>query len=126
MNRPLYCPSLRQTGILAAAALGAFGYALYLRYGVIEQSAIGIACGVNTSGWLCMSRRTAIMLFTVSSFGGVAVGAALLNLFRPSVLLWLIGLIAAGFGVVLYNTGLSALAVALLILSLARAAPEPE
>ena len=33
---------------------------------------------------------------------------------------------AAGFGVVLYNVGLAGIAVALLILSLARRAPAPE
>jgi hypothetical protein len=34
-----------------------------------------------------------------------------------------LGIAAAGFGIVLYNVGLSALAVALLMLSLARRAP---
>ena len=59
-------------------------------------------------------------------FGFVALGAALLNLLRPSLVLCALALIAAGFGLVLYNAALSALAVALLILSLARPAPEPE
>jgi hypothetical protein len=59
-------------------------------------------------------------------FGIVAICAALLNLLRPSLLLCAIALIAGGFGIVLYNVALSALAVALLILSLARPAPEPD
>ena len=66
------------------------------------------------------------MLFTPSVFGAVALGAALLNLVRPSVLLCAVALIAAGFGLVLYNAALSALAVAVLILSLARPAPEQD
>ncbi len=106
--------------------LAAFAYALFLRHRVIEQSSVGIACETFASGWLCGSRRTAIALYTPSVFGAVALGAALLNLVRPSILLCAISLIACGFGLVLYNAALSALAVAILILSLARAAPEPE
>ena len=51
---------------------------------------------------------------------------ALLNLLRPSLVLFAVALAAAGFGIVLYNIALSALAVGLLILSLARPAPEPD
>jgi multisubunit Na+/H+ antiporter MnhE subunit len=104
----------------------AVGYALYLRYQVIEQSAVGIACETAPATWLCSSRRTAILLFTPSAFGAVAIVAALLNLVRPSIVLCTITVIAAGFGIVLYNVALSAFAVALLILSLARSAPEPD
>lgn len=111
---------------LAALGFAALGYAIHLRYQAIEQSSVGLACDTNSANWLCTSRRTAIMLFTPSVFGGVALGAALLNLVRPSFVLCAIALIAAGFGLVLYNVALSALAVALLILSLARPAPEPE
>jgi len=54
------------------------------------------------------------------------IGAALLNLLRPSVPLFAISLAAASFGIVMHNLGLSAFAGALLIVSLARPAPEPE
>jgi len=57
-------------------------------------------------------------------FGIVALGAALLNLLRPSVVFWALALLAGDAGIVLYNTALSALAMALLILSLARSVPE--
>jgi hypothetical protein len=126
MSRPLFLPSFRQAALVAAVTAAALGYAAYLRYGVIEQSAIGIACGGNGLTWLCRSRSAAILLFNQSAFGGVAIGAAMLNLVRPSIVLCLVAMLAAGFGIVLYNVGLSALAVALLVLSLARAAPEPE
>jgi hypothetical protein len=107
-------------------AVAALAYALYLRHLVIEQSAVGIACQSGTQSWLCTSRRIAIALFAPSAFGIVAIGAALLNLIRPSFILCAVALVAAGFGIVLYNVALSALAVALLIVSLARPAPEPE
>jgi len=52
--------------------------------------------------------------------------AAALNLLRPSLAFFAVALATAGFGIVLYNVALSALAVGLLIVSFARRAPEPE
>jgi hypothetical protein len=124
MTRPLYRPTMRQAGCLVAIALVALAAGFFLRYRVIEQSSVGIACESGLATWLCASRRTAIALFTPEAFGWVALGAALLNLLRPSVVLWAIALLAGGAGIVLYNVALSALAAALLTLSLARTAPE--
>jgi hypothetical protein len=59
-------------------------------------------------------------------FGIVALAVAALNLLRPSLVLAAVALAAACFGVVLHNLDLSGIAVALLILSLARPAPAPE
>jgi len=58
--------------------------------------------------------------------GFVALAAALLNLVRPSIVLVAVALAAGGFGIVLHNPELSALAAAFLILSLARPAPATE
>jgi len=124
MTRPLFRPTWRQAVCLAGLALAALTYGFVTRYRVIEQSAVGIACGDNGTSWLCANRRAAIALFTPQAFGIVALGAALLNLLRPSVVFWALALLAGGAGIVLYNTALSALAIALLILSLARPAPE--
>jgi hypothetical protein len=126
MSRPLFLPTARQTHWLLAIGFLSVGYALYLRYLVIEQSTVGLACERGFDSWLCVTRRTAIALFNHSVFGGVAIGGALLNLVRPSVVLVAIALAAAGLGIVLYNVALSALAVALLILSLARPASAAE
>jgi hypothetical protein len=124
MSRPLHRPTLRQTACLAAIALVSLSIGFYLRYEAIEQSSIAIACEGAGASWLCASRRTAIALFTPEAFGWTALGAAMLNFLRPSVVLWAIALASAGAGIVLYNVALSALAVALLILSLARPVPE--
>jgi hypothetical protein len=110
--------------VLAAIAAAALTYGFVMRYSLVENPAIGIACGTSNATWLCATRRTAIALFTPDAFGWTALGAALLNLLRPSVVLWALALAAGGAGIVLYNVALSALAVALLILSLARPAPE--
>jgi hypothetical protein len=126
MSRPLFRPSLRQAAWLVAIALFSIGYALHLRYQAIEQSTVGITCEVGSKSWLCASRNAAISLFTPGVFGLVAIGAALLNLVRPSFVLCALALTAGGLGIVLYNVALSALAIALLILSLARPAPEPD
>ena len=124
MSGPLHRPSLRQAAWLAAIAAVGLTYGFVMRYRLIEQSAVGIACEGGGATWLCASRRTAIALFTPQVFGIVALGSALLNLIRPSVIFWGLALLTGGAGLVLYNTALSALAVALLILSLARPVPE--
>jgi hypothetical protein len=123
MDTRLFLPTARQTNWLVIVGFLSLGYALYLRYLVYEQSAVGLACGAGLQTWLCLSRRVAASLFTHSVFGWAALAASVLNLIRPHLLLFAVGIAAAGMGIVLYNVMLSALAVALLILSLARPVP---
>jgi hypothetical protein len=120
MGTRIFLPSARQMNWLLIVGFSSVGYALYLRYLAIELSTVSLACEGGLDTWLCLSRRVVIALFKHWVFGTVAVAAAALNLIRPSVVLFAIGLAAAGFGIVLYNTALTALAAALLILSLAR------
>lgn len=122
-DRPTFQPTARQTNWLLLIGFVSLGYALYLRYLVIEQSTVGLACEAGLDTWLCLSRKVAIALFNHSVFGVVALGAAALNLIRPALPLFAIGLAAAAFGIVLYNVGASALAAALLMLSFARRTP---
>ncbi len=122
----LFLPSARATNGLLIVGFCSLGYALYLRYLVIELSSVGLACEAGLNTWLCFSRRIAIALFTYSVFGAIAMIAAILNLLRPSLVFFAVALAAAGFGIVLYNVALSALAVGLLVVSFARRAPEPE
>jgi hypothetical protein len=122
----LFLPSARATNFLLIVGFCSIGYAFYLRYLAIEQTSVGLACAAGLDTWLCFSRRIATMLFTNSVFGIAALLIAALNLLRPSLVLFAAALAAACFGVVLYNVGLSALAAGLLVLSLARRAPEPD
>jgi len=122
----LFLPSARATNWLLIVGFCSLGYALYLRYFAVEQSSVGLACTAGLDTWLCFTRRIAIALFTYSVFGWSALVIAALNLLRPSLVLFALALCAACFGVVLYNVGLSSLAVGLLLLSFARRAPEPE
>jgi len=122
----LFLPSARATNVLLIVGFVALGYALYLRYLAVEQSTIGIACKAGLATWLCFTRNIVISLFSHSVFGWTALVIAVLNLLRPSLVLFALALAAACLGLVLYNTTLSALAVGLLVLSLARRAPAPE
>jgi hypothetical protein len=126
MTPRLFRPSAWQLGLLLVVAFAALGEAIYLRYHAIEFAPVSLACQGGLDTWLCDSMRLAIRLYNNSVFGWVAVAAALLNLLRPSIILMTVALAASGLGLVLHNAGLCGLAVALLILSLARPAPETE
>jgi hypothetical protein len=126
MNRQLFLPSRRQSAVLAALAFVALGHAMILRYFAMERTPVALACDAGAQDWLCAGRAVALVLHNPPIFGIAALIVALLNLVRPSVFLCAIGLVAAAYGLVIYNTAMSSLAVAILILSLARPAPEPE
>jgi hypothetical protein len=122
MRRSLFLPTARQTNWLLIVAFLAVGQALYIRYMAIENLNTELACQAGLQTWLCTAFRVSIVFFNYNVFGFAALGAALLNLWRPSLLWTSLALAAAGFGVVLHNADLSALAAGVLILSLARPA----
>jgi hypothetical protein len=122
----LFLPSARATNWLLIIGFCSIGYALYLRYLAIEQSTVGLACAAGLNTWLCFTRHIATELFTYSVFGWTALVIAAVNLLRPSLILFAVTLATACFGVVLYNTVLSSVAVGLLLLSFARRAPAPD
>jgi hypothetical protein len=97
-----------------------------LRYLAIEHGQVSLACQGGLNTWLCAAFRVTIVLFNHSVFGWVALGAATLNLVRPSIVLVTVALAAIACGLVLHNANLAGLAAALLILSLARPAPAAE
>ena len=99
------------------------GYAIYVRYLAIEFSQTSLACDAGLQTMLCKTRSLATYLFRNSVFGTVALVIAILHVIRPSIVLLTGGLIAAGLGVVLYNIGLSGLAIGLIISGFARPAP---
>jgi len=108
---------------LLVVGFATIGYALYLRYLAIEFSPVALACDAGLQTLLCKTRILITVLFKNSVFGTVALVIATLHVIRPSIVLLTGGLIAAGFGIVLYNIGLSGLAIGLLILGFARPAP---
>ena len=122
----LFLPDARALSLFAIVGCVSIGYALYLRYGAVEQVPVALACFAGLDSWLCTARQLAVALFSRSLFGWTALAMAAANLLRPSLALFAAALAVACLGVVLYNTGLSSLAAGLLILSLARRAPETD
>jgi hypothetical protein len=84
---------------------------------------VALACDAGLQTMLCKIRLLVTYLFRNSVFGVAALVIATLHVIRPSIVLLTGGLIAAGFGIVLYNIALSGIAIALLILGFARPAP---
>jgi len=124
--RPLFLPTPRQTNWLLIVAFLSVGQALYLRYMAIENLNVELACQAGLKTWLCGTFHVTLALYNHYVFGAVALAAALLNLIRPSLVLVAVALAAGGFGIVLHDPELSALAGGVLILSLARPAPATE
>jgi hypothetical protein len=121
-----FMPSPVALNWVIAIGLTSLGYAIYLRYLIIEQTSVGLACDGGLKTWLCLTRQVVTALSENEVFGWVGLGAAVLALVRPSLPLFLIGLAASAFGTVLHNGALSGLAAALLIMCLARPVAETE
>jgi hypothetical protein len=118
--RRLFLPSKHASALIAILGVATLGIALYLRYCIIQNSGIGVACEAGEESLTCKVRLAVIRMFVEGTFGWVAMIAAAVQLWRPRVVVFAIGVVFALFGLVLYNTRGSALAAALLVLSLAR------
>lgn len=123
MKKDPFRLTARQVQWLLVVGFMTVGYALYLRYMAIELSSVALACDGGLPTMLCKMRLVMTSLFKSSVFGFAALVIAVLNLIRPSIVLITGCLIAAGFGIVLYNVALSGIAISLLILGFARPAP---
>ena len=97
--RPVFLPTARQTNWLLIVAFLSVGQAMYLRYMAIENLNVELACQAGLKTWLCGAFRLSIALYSHYVFGVVALGAALLNLIQPSIVLVAVGLAAGGFGI---------------------------
>lgn len=120
MHSRSFLPSPRLANALIALGAAALGYALYLRYLVIENSTVGLACEAGLATSACMARKIVIFLFRYQAFGILALVASVYHLLRPQIYAFALGMVAAAFGLVLYNNGLAALATALIVVSFAR------
>jgi hypothetical protein len=125
-TRKLFLPSKRASLLLAMLGVATLGLALFLRYGIIQNSAIGVACEAGEASLTCKIRLAVVLMFIQDAFGWMAMIAAGVQLWRPNNVAFGTSLVFALLGLVLYNTRASALAVTLLVLSLARPAPEAQ
>jgi hypothetical protein len=121
----LFAPSAAALNWVITIGFVCLGYAMYLRYLVIQQPVtVGLACDAGLDTWLCLSRKVAVALLENDVFGWVSLGAAVLTVIRPAVPLFTLALALTAFGTVLNNAGLSGFAAALLIMCFARPAAE--
>ncbi len=121
-KEPFRLTALQVQWILIVGFL-TIGYAIYLRYMAIEFAHVRLECEAGLQTMLCKTRILMTYLFKSYVFGIVALIVAVLHLIRPSIVTLTVGLVAACFGIVLYNVGLSGVALGLLILGFARPAP---
>jgi hypothetical protein len=112
--------SRRQLLWVAFIACASFSAALCLRYLLVENPKTQEVCQLGAAGLGCAALRLLIALFQYSVFGWIALTAAALNLFRPSLLVFSIAVAATSLGLIMYNAGLAAFALALLLLTPAR------
>ena len=113
-------PSLR-AGLAAALVVVAGLAAAFLRFGLVEATDVAAGCLAYGKTWIaCTLRAATIAAFNVHAFGTAALVLAALAFWRPSAMLMTLGFAAATIGLVLYETGLSALAAAILIVAFAR------
>jgi hypothetical protein len=126
MSQISFRPSRRAAVTLAALAAASLGFAAFMRYQIVEPATVGLVCDAGAMTTVCIVRRVFVGVFVWYGFGGAALIAAVLALVRPSNILIGAAIVAGFLGVVLYNTQISALALALLPLVLARPAPAKE
>ncbi|MEW6257514.1 MAG: hypothetical protein AB1592_16285 [Pseudomonadota bacterium] len=120
MPNTTFSPGPRAMNWLIFVTMAATGWALYVRYLVIEPSVVGLACDAGLKSTQCQMRGIIIALFGWSVFGALALAGAIVQFLRPSVPALVFGLAFAGISLVLYNNVAGAVAAMLLILSLAR------
>lgn len=114
-----FLPQSRATNLIIALGGFALGWAIYMRYALVEQTAIGLACRTLET-MTCETRTLVITLFGYSVFGIAAIITAVIQLIRPSVAMFTLALMATAIGVVMYNNNLASLAGGLLLISFAR------
>ena len=118
----LFLPSPRAAAIFVGLGVAALALALFLRYGIIQNTPIGLACEAGQVSLTCQVRLAVILMFVQDCFGWTAEIAAGVQLWRPNPVAFGVALEFALLGLVLYNTRAAALAVTLLVLSFARRA----
>jgi hypothetical protein len=115
----LSIPFVRPLVLLATVVPTATG-AFWLRFAILEDRAVGLSCREGSEDWLCLVRNAATFSYEYALLGSFAVLIAAVNLVRPSYVTFAVATGAATIGAILYNVGGAAIAITLIILSLAR------
>lgn len=102
-------------------AAGILALAFVLRYLWIEPSAMGLACAALPPPWWCAPRRSIILVHQHDGWGLVALAGGIVTLLFRWRWAAALGLTGGLLGLVLYNTGLAAVGLLLVLLRLLRA-----
>ncbi|MFS8038033.1 hypothetical protein ACI7BZ_13925 [Xanthobacter sp. AM11] len=122
-ERPLFRPGPRSLNWLIPLGMGAVGWALYMRYMVVEPTLVSLACEAGLESAGCYGRAAVLALSLWNVFGAVAVAVALIQFAAPGLATFAVAMVFSAFALVFHNEIAGALAAMLLILSFARPGP---
>jgi len=122
-ERPLFRPGPRSLNWLIPLGMGAVGWALYMRYMVVEPALVALACEAGLESMGCYGRAAVVTLALWNVFGALALGGALIQLIAPSLAAFAMTLVFTAFALVFHNELAGAVAAMGLILSFARPGP---
>jgi hypothetical protein len=111
---------LRSLLVLVVTVAVAYGFALGLRFGLVERDDLGAYCEVATPAWWCAVRILVIRGFLHGVYGYVSIVLAGLASWRRSAGLAYGGLVVGTLGMVLYDFTWSGVGVVASALVLAR------
>ena len=111
---------LRSLLVLVVTVALAYGFALGLRFGLVERDDLGAYCEVATPAWWCAVRILVIRGFLHGVYGYVSIVLAGLASWRRSAGLAYGGLVVGTLGMVLYDFTWSGVGVVASALVLAR------
>jgi len=122
-ERPLFRPGPRTLNWLIPLGMGATGWALYMRYMVVEPTLVALACEAGLESAGCYGRAAVLALSLWNVFGAVALVVAVIQLLAPGLATFAVGMVFSAFALVFHNEVAGALAAMMLILSFARPGP---
>lgn len=111
---------LRRHAPWALLALFSLAGALFARYGLIENTGIGLACQEETAPWYCVPRLLLIQVNYLAGWSWAALAGGALALVTRSRSAIALGLLAGAAGLVLYNAGPAGAGFLLSVLALMR------
>ncbi|MFC5417443.1 hypothetical protein ACFPL7_21660 [Dongia soli] len=103
-----------------AATILVLGLAAVFRYLVVEPRSMGFACSETPTPWWCGPREWVIMLHLNNVWGAVALASGILALFFRQNWALPVALVTGLAGMVLYDTGLSAIGFLFALLRMLR------
>lgn len=110
----------RQFGPWLALVLAALGGGLYVRYGLIESTSVGLMCQGIEPAWFCTPRLLLIEFNFINGWSWAAMASGLLAVLLGWRWAIAVGIITGSAGLVLYNAGPAGVGLLLALMRLVR------